>query len=101
MQEVALPLVALLLVVPVLVAVARTLFVPGITVDDLLLRTDLSWPRGVQEAEPVPWRLDLLKEGARRPGRLGPAAGSRAARRPAAPRATITSRPGAARRAGR
>ena len=35
--------------------VARLLLRPGgVTMDDLLMRPDLAWPRGVQEEEPVP-----------------------------------------------
>jgi hypothetical protein len=37
-------------------------FIPnGITFDDLLRRTDLEWPRGVQEEEPVRWHVDRLR----------------------------------------
>jgi hypothetical protein len=33
----------------------------GVVIDDLFRRpTDMDWPRGVQEEEPTPWRLDLL-----------------------------------------
>jgi hypothetical protein len=56
------PLVALLIVVPMLVLVARIAFIPnGVTFEDLLRRTDLAWPRGVQEEEPRPWHLERLK----------------------------------------
>ena len=49
-----------LIVVGALV-VARVLFIPGgVTIDDLILRRDLAWPRGVQEEEPVPWRFERL-----------------------------------------
>ena len=42
-------------------AVARVLFVPGgVTMEDLLMRSDLAWPRGVQEEEPVQWQFDRL-----------------------------------------
>ena len=44
----------------VLVVMGRALFVPRITADDLFQRTDLAWPRGVQEEEPVAWQLDRL-----------------------------------------
>jgi len=38
------------------------LFVPsGIRFEDLLGRTDLAWPRGVQEEDPAPWHLDRLR----------------------------------------
>jgi hypothetical protein len=49
-----------------LVAAGWILFVPnGIGFEDLLGRTDLAWPRGVQEEEPVPWHLDRLRPHAR------------------------------------
>ncbi len=48
--------------------VARALLIPNdVTVDDLLTRTDLAWPRGVQEEEPVRWRIERLTP----PGRRG------------------------------
>lgn len=52
-------LVALLLLLsPILVRAARALLTPRVTMDDLLQRPDLAWPRGVQEEEPPTWRLD-------------------------------------------
>jgi hypothetical protein len=55
-------LVALLVVVPILAVLARIAFVPnGVTFEDLLRRTDLAWPRGVQEEEPPPWHLERLE----------------------------------------
>ena len=43
----------------------------GVTIDDLLMRPDLAWPRGVQEEEPVPWRFErLTPPGHRRAARL-------------------------------
>jgi hypothetical protein len=52
--------------------VARVLLVPGgVTIDDLLQRTDHAWPRGVQEEEPVHWRFErLTPPGHRRAERL-------------------------------
>ena len=52
--------------------VARLLLRPGgVTIDDLLMRPDLAWPRGVQEEEPVPWRFErLTPPGHRRAARL-------------------------------
>jgi hypothetical protein len=45
-----------------LVAAGWILFVPsGVGFEDLLRRTDLAWPRGVQEEEPAPWHLDRLR----------------------------------------
>ena len=45
-----------------LLILARVAFVPnGISFEDLLRRTDLDWPRGVQEEEPVPWHLERLR----------------------------------------
>ena len=42
----------------------RILFRPnGITFEDLLRRTDLDWPRGVQEEEPVRWHTERLDRG--------------------------------------
>jgi hypothetical protein len=37
----------------------------GITFADLLGRTDLAWPRGVQEEEPTPWHPERLHPRAR------------------------------------
>ena len=40
---------------------ARFAFVPnGVSFEDLLRRTDLDWPRGVQEEEPVRWHVERL-----------------------------------------
>jgi len=56
-----LTLVALLVVSPLLLVLARIVFVPnGIGFEDLLRRTDLDWPRGVQEEEPVSWHVDRM-----------------------------------------
>lgn len=55
-------LLAALIVLPLAILVVRFAFVPnGITFDDLLRRTDLDWPRGVQEGEPVPWHVERLQ----------------------------------------
>jgi hypothetical protein len=55
-------LVALLVALPILVVLARIVFIPnGVTFEDLLRRTDLAWPRGVQEEEPRPWHLERLE----------------------------------------
>ena len=44
-----------------LVAAGWILFVPsGVGFEDLLRRTDLAWPRGVQEEEPVRWHTERL-----------------------------------------
>jgi hypothetical protein len=51
-----------ILVLSILVLLARIVFIPnGVTFEDLLRRTDLAWPRGVQEEEPRPWHLECLK----------------------------------------
>jgi hypothetical protein len=52
--------------------VARVILIPGdVTIDDLFRRTDLEWPRGVQEQEPEPWRFErLTPPGHRRAERL-------------------------------
>jgi hypothetical protein len=52
--------------------VARVLLIPGgVTIDDLFRRTDLAWPRGVQEQEPEPWHFErLTPPGHRRAARL-------------------------------
>ena len=56
-----LAIVALLVVTPLVVFLGRIAFLPnGITFDDLLRRTDLDWPRGVQEEEPTPWHVERL-----------------------------------------
>ena len=39
---------------------ARAAIPGGVTIDDLFMRTDLAWPRGVQEEEPVHWRFERL-----------------------------------------
>jgi hypothetical protein len=55
-------IVALVLLSPVLVFLGRIVFIPnGIGIDDLLRRTDLEWPRGVQEEEPVRWHVERLQ----------------------------------------
>jgi hypothetical protein len=64
-------LVLLVVVSPILFTIARTAFGPGVTVDDILQRTDLAWPRGVQEEEPVAWRFDRPAPARRRASRLG------------------------------
>ena len=56
-----LPLISLLVLTPVIVIAGRAVFVPSISADDLLQRTDLRWPRGVQEEEPVPWHPERLR----------------------------------------
>ena len=44
-----------------LVFLGRIAFIPhGISFEDLLRRTDLDWPRGVQEEEPVRWHVERL-----------------------------------------
>ena len=46
---------------PLVVFLGRIAFVPnGINFEDLLRRTDLDWPRGVQEEEPVRWHVERL-----------------------------------------
>ena len=47
---------------PIVIALARIVFPRnGISFEDLLRRTDLEWPRGVQEEEPVPWHVERLQ----------------------------------------
>ena len=54
--------IAALVVAPILVFLGRIAFVPnGISIEDLLRRTDLDWPRGVQEEEPVRWHIERLQ----------------------------------------
>jgi hypothetical protein len=54
-----LTLAAFVILAPILVLLARVVLVPnGITFEDLLRRTDLDWPHGVQEEEPAHWRFD-------------------------------------------
>ena len=51
-----------LVLTAMLVLLIRFAFIPnGIGFEDLLRRTDLDWPRGVQEEEPVRWNLDRLQ----------------------------------------
>jgi hypothetical protein len=53
-------LVALVLA-PLVIFLGRIAFIPnGVTFDDVLRRTDLEWPRGVQEEEPVRWHVERL-----------------------------------------
>lgn len=53
--------IAALILTPVLVFLGRIVFIPnGIGFEDLLRRTDLDWPRGVQEEEPVRWHVERL-----------------------------------------
>jgi len=55
-------IVALVLLSPLLVFLARVAFIPnGIGVEDLLRRTDLEWPRGVQEEDSVRWHVERLR----------------------------------------
>jgi hypothetical protein len=55
-------IVALLVLSPIVILLGRIAFIPnGITFDDLLRRTDLEWPRGVQEEEPVRWHVERLQ----------------------------------------
>jgi len=50
-----------LVVVTIFIVLARTVFAPnGISLEDLLRRTELDWPRGVQEEEPVRWHTERL-----------------------------------------
>jgi hypothetical protein len=50
--------------------VARALVNPsGVTIDDLLTRPDLAWPHGVQEEDPVRWRIERLTPPGRRASR--------------------------------
>ena len=59
-------LIALLVSVPLLVILGRIAFIPnGVSFEDLLSRTDLAWPRGVQEEEPVRWHVERLRPRAR------------------------------------
>src|SRR5689334_9051562 len=71
------------IVVAVLV-VGRVLLIPGgMTIDDLLRRTDLEWPHGVQEQEPEPWHFEkLTPPGHRRAARQAAAATTRPPTRP-------------------
>jgi hypothetical protein len=51
-----------LLVLTMLVLLGRILFARnGIGFEDLLRRTDLDWPRGVQEEDSVAWHVDRLE----------------------------------------
>jgi hypothetical protein len=73
-------LVLALLAISALVVIGRAVFGSGVTVDDLLRRTDLAWPRGVQEEEPAPWRLDRLAASGRAERQLHPQHGRAAGR---------------------
>jgi hypothetical protein len=56
-----LTLISLVVLAPVIVVVMRALLVPSISADDLLQRTDLRWPHGVQEEEPARWHPERLR----------------------------------------
>jgi len=53
-------LIAAVVLIPIVVLVARALVPNGIGFEDLLRRTELEWPRGVQEEEPVRWHTERL-----------------------------------------
>ena len=54
---------AALVVTAILVFFGRILFRPnGISIEDLLRRTDLDWPRGVQEEDAVHWHTERLHQ---------------------------------------
>ena len=77
-------LIAGIVIVIGALVVARVLLIPGgMTIDDLLRRTDLEWPRGVQEPEPEPWHFDrLTPPGHRRAARMAAASTTRPPTRP-------------------
>jgi hypothetical protein len=51
-----------LVVLTMLALLGRILFARnGIGFEDLLRRSDLDWPRGVQEEDSVPWHVDRLR----------------------------------------
>lgn len=54
---------AMLFAFPLLLLGLMVVIAPnGVALDDLFRApTDLPWPRGVQEEEPLPWRLDRLE----------------------------------------
>jgi hypothetical protein len=53
--------VILLVYALIILAVLKIIAPDGIDYEDVLqLHTDREWPRGVQEEEPVRWRLDRL-----------------------------------------
>ena len=53
--------IAAVVVTSILVFFGRILFRPnGISIEDLLRRTDLDWPRGVQEEDSVRWHTERL-----------------------------------------
>ena len=55
-------LIALPVSVLLLLILGRIAFIPnGVSFEDLLARTDLAWPRGVQEEEPVRWHVERLR----------------------------------------
>jgi hypothetical protein len=59
-------LLVALVILPGLALVIRFAFLPnGIGFEDLLRRTDLDWPHGVQEEEAAPWHIDRLNQGSR------------------------------------
>ena len=54
-------IVAPLVLSPLALFLARAFIPTGVTFDDLLRRTDLDGPRGVQEEEPVRWHVERLQ----------------------------------------
>jgi hypothetical protein len=61
---------AILVTFPLLMLVLLMVIAPnGVDLDELVKRpTEGGWPRGVQEEEPVRWRLDLLSPRIEAPG---------------------------------
>ncbi len=59
-MDVYLLLIAIPIVVGALVVARALVFPSGVTFDDLLRGSNPAWPRGVQEEEPVHWRIEKL-----------------------------------------
>jgi hypothetical protein len=53
---------ALIVVAPIALLILRINVIPdGASLEDLIApRVDLEWPHGVQEEEPIPWRIEVL-----------------------------------------
>ena len=59
-MDVYLLLIAIPVVIGALVVALRAPDPCGVTIDDLLRGSNPAWPRGVQEEEPVHWRIEKL-----------------------------------------
>jgi len=64
--------IALIVGVPSLVLLRFLLTPAVVSLEDLFTRPDLAWPRGVQEEDVVPWRIERLTPARRHVGDPAP-----------------------------